>query len=320
MSNQIKRNTKAKSFPGPYSEEEIKLLSELWPVASTDELLKAFPKRSHIGLLQKAAVLGLVSEIPRMRKGDVSILLNNTPVSFYWLGFLLADGHFTKSGQLTISLMDVDRNHLDKLALYLKTTIKYPYHREQPYITEKNQPLHNGKIIMNEERLRRVIRIAVQDSIRVPQIQKLLGLISTNKTYNPPDSSVLRNLDIISLTSLFIGFFDGDGGSVFDTKNQIKSAGIENHKSWIGIYELFKEYNLIYDIKIHPEKNTISSSISRDQFRNLVRFSIENNLPVMDRKWHLSDFNFESNKCKSHLALNFKRNIIYYQNNSNGDQ
>lgn len=58
------------------------------------------------------------------RRGTIAPLLEESFDAYYWMGFILADGCFQKSGQLVICSAEKDKTHLDKLALFLKTETK----------------------------------------------------------------------------------------------------------------------------------------------------------------------------------------------------
>ena len=46
-------------------------------------------------------------------------LLEETNLSYYWIGFILADGHISKNNRLKVGLAIKDIKHLKQLAEYL---------------------------------------------------------------------------------------------------------------------------------------------------------------------------------------------------------
>lgn len=46
-------------------------------------------------------------------------LLENSPEAYYWLGFLFADGHFTQSNRLILSLSIKDKEQLEKFIKFI---------------------------------------------------------------------------------------------------------------------------------------------------------------------------------------------------------
>lgn len=46
-------------------------------------------------------------------------LLENSPEAYYWLGFLFADGHFTQSNRLVLSVSIKDKVHLERFIKFI---------------------------------------------------------------------------------------------------------------------------------------------------------------------------------------------------------
>jgi len=53
--------------------------------------------------------------IVRKKLADLSPLLNETLEAYYWMGFIMADGHLSKQNRLTVTLAIKDSDHLLKL-------------------------------------------------------------------------------------------------------------------------------------------------------------------------------------------------------------
>lgn len=251
-----------------YTETEIELLRKLWPIATTEELLTAFPGRTHTALIQKAKFEGFsLKRIFRHRRGDLQPLLNNTPEAWYWLGFFLADGHITKDGQFVVMLSSKDKKHLEKLARFLKSEVKIPYaDGSKVRVTS-----------MNKE---------VTDTIKT-----VLGLGDKPKTYNPPNVNVLAKLNDEQLECLFLGFFDGDGsvsatGSQYKEKIKRPNRGtgtIECHKSWKPIFHFFHNRGLVNKPKI-GKKGFTNSYVPVNILQKLLA-KYQNRVPLLERKW-----------------------------------
>jgi hypothetical protein len=113
--------------------------------------------------------------------------------------------------------------------------------------------------------------------------------ISDKKTYNGIDFSFIDNKDL--LISLFIGFYDGDGCvSNYDKNNQIRSIKIECHKNWdiffIMCKDKLKEYlNVDSTIRVTKKDSVILSLNKKSNIEILKKYAIDNNLPIMTRKW-----------------------------------
>lgn len=55
-----------------------------------------------------------------MKKCNLEKLLLDVPETYYWIGFILADGHISKNNRLVVTLSVKDKNHLIKLQKYLE--------------------------------------------------------------------------------------------------------------------------------------------------------------------------------------------------------
>lgn len=51
----------------------------------------------------------------KIKKCELYNLLNDTCLAYYWIGFILADGSISKSGELKIALSIKDKDHLKKM-------------------------------------------------------------------------------------------------------------------------------------------------------------------------------------------------------------
>lgn len=241
------------STTNPYTDHEVSLLKEMWPTAkSKKELLECFPNRTYTGLLYKAGMLGLsCPAYTRRRRGSLVPLLNGSLKSFYWLGFILADGHFTKTGQLNVMISNKDEAHLKKLATFLETSVTCPYKNDKTKV-----------------------RVTVQSLNESKNIQEMLGLSDTNKTINPPNVMVWSKFSEKQIKALFIGFFDGDGS---------KSGGIEVHHTWLPVLKFFENKKLMTNCRI---RNKYAFGRCFYDMRNeLTHFCKVNNIPFLSRKW-----------------------------------
>ncbi len=185
------------------------------------------------------------------RVGDCSFLLENSYESFYWLGFLLADGHFSKKRRLVLCLAPLDEEHVKKLAKKLNCKFKYNKHL-QPELSV----MHTGIIGQ------------LCDKYSIEQ----------NKTCNPPNLSTITGAN---LTALSIGFIDGDGCIKYQHKRKDVIIQIKCHSSWLE--------NLQYMFgKSHIEKYSgyaISYIGKIDKLKELKKFVVDNHLPILTRKW-----------------------------------
>lgn len=124
-------------------------------------------KSSIIGMRNK---LCLKRDSNVRRNSNLEILLNDNIISFYWIGFIMADGHISNRRRLKIELSIKDKLHLLTFCKYINTSnIKY------------NSNITNFGNHMS-------IKTEVRDIIHVKQICDKFDLHS-NKTMNPPNFS-----------------------------------------------------------------------------------------------------------------------------------
>lgn len=198
-------------------------------------------------------------------------LLLETLESYYWLGFLLADGHFGKSA-LTVNLAIKDNDHLIKLADFLGFPEKVFY---------KNVKL-DGKVYSQ-------VAMSLNDKRGVKKIKDKFA-ISERKTYIPPN---LESIEDDLFLSLFVGFIDGDGSIRKQSQKDRKDCfiTIKLHRSWFKVLE--KMSLLVSDMSNAPYNPphlnksgyVVLNLSNRIAIRFLKKKVEEWNLPVLRRKW-----------------------------------
>ena len=142
------------------------------------------------------------------RLSDLSILLEDTPETFYWMGFLLADGHFEEK-RIIVGLSEHDREHLEKFAKYINYTGKLSVRKREP---------HNS------------VYLSAMDSEVVVKLREKFD-IKSNKTIEPPKT--LKWIPDDLFLCLMAGFIDGDG-SINESSIRIKV-----HSVWFNILSEF---------------------------------------------------------------------------------
>lgn len=231
------------------------------------KLIKKFPKRSWTAIKLIAQRKKIKRQVNESKKSDLSILLERTPKTYYWIGFLMADGHFTEK-RIVLKLAKKDKKHLLKFGNFIKCKIKLKKTRK------------NKKLI--------AYGISAMDYKIVPLIRKRFSIVN-NKTYNPCNISSIRNNDLF--LSLFIGFFDGDGSVCQPSERIYYSLRIKCHSSWFDNLQLFSN-RICKLVNISPNKSRInkqgyveiawSKSSLLIYLKNKIK---ELNLPVLQRKW-----------------------------------
>lgn len=263
-----------------WTEEENQRLRDNYQLSKAD-LLKLFPYRSPQAVNIQAYKLGLRKEHNEYCKSECSILLQESLETYYWIGFILADGHISNQFRLIVTLAILDIGHLRKLANFLSV--------ENIRETDKNTK----------------VTLAVQDKLWLKRVKEKFD-IKNDKTYYPP------NLDWIVDDNLFlamlVGYIDGDGCIKYQTNRKDTSICIHIHSSWLPFLKMIK-----YKIETIFGYSTGEPIIGKDGYarytisnfplvKQLKIFVIDNNLPVLDRKWSRVNLSYisriESNENK----------------------
>lgn len=239
-----------------WTEEEIELLKIHWKSSTMEQLLAVFPTRKYNILMQKAREVGIKSQIKRKRKGSLNFLDNITEESCYWWGFIMADGHITKKGELIITLKNVDIEHLKVLSNNLKCTVS----ERKGMCTLRIQDKQFGN--------------------------KWLSLLEINsaKTYTPPNLSIFITKE--NLLPFFIGLVDGDG-CIWKSKNWL-NLRVELHGNWLNTLQLISDklqefYNISSKVKT-TKKGTSKLDINTKKDLALLK-EYTNKIYCMSRKW-----------------------------------
>lgn len=200
-------------------------------------------------------------------------LLEESAESYYWIGYLLADGHFCKNYRVNFTQNNEDKISVEKFKKYIE--VKTP-------ISYKNcNNIDSASIsIMN-----------------VDVIKKLMEKfdIKSDKTYNPPDKSIFEKMDIDMLSYLFIGFVDGDGHIANLHKRKDFNLRIKIHSSWFDILDIFAKR--IFGLENYTKINNQGyADLAIGDTRLLKQFKkkyVENlNFEPLKRKWDIIDLNF----------------------------
>lgn len=191
-----------------------------------------------------------------MKKGNCSALLEENVITYYWIGFILADGHINKGVRLKVALGKKDRDHLIKLKDFLKVQVL------------KDYPTHSEFAIMDTEIMKKFC---------------LKFKIEQNKTVRACDISRVKG-DL--MTALFIGFIDGDGYIGKQYKREDCCLFIKCHSAWLENLNIFSQTFLNKRSAYINKAGYASLNIGNNLvLKNLKQFIIKNNLPVLERKW-----------------------------------
>lgn len=207
-------------------------------------------------------------------------LLEETAESYYWIGYLLADGHFSEKYRVTFVQNNEDKISVEKFKNYIET--------ETPIVYKNSNGIDKASIsVMN-----------------VDVIKKLMEKfdIKSNKTYNPPDKSIFEKMDIDMLSYLFIGFVDGDGNIGNLHKRKDFHLRIKVHSSWFDILDIFSKR--IFGLEKHTKINNqgyadfnIGDTQLLKQFKK--KYVKNLNFEPLNRKWDVIDLNYISRNEKA---------------------
>lgn len=188
---------------------------------------------------------------------------------YYWLGFILADGHIS-NGRLIVQLHDKDLGHLEKLSYYFdipKPTKVKDKHRHHSRISYMNKHLFDNLCIE-------------------------FG-ISNQKTVSPPDTNLYDKLTHEELLSVFAGFIDGDGCIGTLTKRPDFHLRIKCHGNWyLFLSYLNERLCLGGSCKINKQGYVLFTITNTATLKELKRSVLKLHIPILQRKWNVVDFNF----------------------------
>lgn len=199
---------------------------------------------------------------PRPAKlSSLAPLVADSPISLYWMGFLMADGHFdSKRNNLAVTLGCKDTEFLQVLADMLECKLNV-YAR-----------LPNN-----------IVQLSVADTTNFPLIVQKWELES-NKTKFPPTKLPL--LSEAQFYSWVIGFIDGDG-SIDKTGC---SGSIVTGVEWGHILtEISLRLSCLNLQERGPSQfsknNSLRLKLTVAALRKLKLHGEDHHLPVLRRKW-----------------------------------
>lgn len=197
---------------------------------------------------------------PRLNK--LERLLSEELETYYWIGFLLADGHISLN---RLNLTNKDRVVLENFCKYLGL--------EESCI--KSRVVNNGIYYY----------VSVMDIENADKIRNKFDW-RDRKTYNPP---IEMSLPQDKKMAIAIGFIDGDGSINFRHNKTSFHISIRCHSSWFYFLKW-----LYGNCNINKDGYAASYITDSEVCKSLKKFSLEFNLPILERKWDKVDLNFIS--------------------------
>jgi len=212
------------------------------------------------------------NDIKYKRLSNLAVLLEENPLAYYWMGFLMADGHFDKSKRIKFVLSQKDEHQVMRLASFVGFTGKIQRHKYYAGFSCQNVDI-------------------------VPKLCAKFGIVS-NKTEHPCKLDFAE--DDLFLAA-FIGFIDGDGCIKKVYKRKDAGIIIKCHRSWLPVLSYFNK-RIQQISKTTCNSNVIVNNAGYASINwtrgLLIRWlksqSIRMKLPVLERKWNLIDLSLTS--------------------------
>lgn len=211
-----------------------------------------------------------------MRKGSLSPLLARTPVALYWMGFLLADGHFSETA-LSVLLGAKDENHLIALSKFIGGVVHHG-------VTKG----YGGEC--------KTVSLRIMHTEITKNLRMQWGIVN-RKTQNPPNLSWLTSKEMLYV---LIGFIDGDGCIKKRSNGRGSRIKLVCHSSWVAPLQLLID-------AAHEEAGRGSATVYvckrgfatvtfglAEVLRMLKRCASQ--VPSLSRKWENIDGDFISTR------------------------
>lgn len=201
--------------------------------------------------------------------GHIEKLLEDTPEAYYWIGFLLADGHFSRDEKISLELAVVDAVHVERYAKFIGSNV--------------SARKKDGKY-----------RTATMNKSICAMIKTKFD-IHPRKTYCPPDMHRYSfSLDL--WFSLICGYLDGDGCIKANTGSPTGQAiSFHVHSSWLGVLNVMQDkleaiFGIRSGVATIDKRGYASLTMCKQQlFIEMKKRAMALKLPLLERKWNKID-------------------------------
>jgi len=250
-----------------WTKKETDILCKYYGVIPTSDIIRIYlPDRNRGMLKYKARQIGLsadrvamTSKAKRLYNVNSNYFSNNTLETFYWAGFIAADGCITDDGRLQLGVATKDLAHLKKFMRAVQ---------------------YNGIITKSHGGRFHVVRISDQKIIRDLRIR--FNIIPRKSLVLKPPNCCDRYSQSVAFAA---GYIDGDGCIHINKegRTELSCLGTLNTVRWIRkvffpqLETHISKRNKIYSFKI--------TGIYADDVVALARGL---NLPILKRKWYQS--------------------------------
>lgn len=253
----ILRLKKSPSFRNPnrVTEQEENIIREFYPDHGADHVAKLIGKTPH-AISELARKMGIKCKVSMVRKGSLEPLFNNSIESFYWLGFIAADGYVSKTGHLLISQAEQDKDNIYRLAKFLSGEVR-TIETSSGY-RKKNSTVY---------------RLAIADKILGPKIYELFKIpLGQKKTYTEISVDFIKSQE--EAMAFLCGFIDGDGSrysSYF--KIECDLSQLEMFKNLMDKIPQYKGYLLKQTYKKQQNKSFCLFNTNKELMNALLYFA-----------------------------------------------
>jgi hypothetical protein len=260
-----------------WTQKEKNIIKKYYRTKEKEKLTELLPNRSWNAIALYAQKLKIKRSLDFYRATNVGKLLEETPEAYYWIGFLLADGHFSEK-RITVELSIKDIKHIRKFAKFISASCS------------KGHSKCGGKYYGN-------CYVKVANSDVVPLLREKFEIYN-NKTYRPCNIIKINDEDL--LFSLIIGFIDGDGSIRKQSGRQDCQMTIKCCYGWLSNLQFISDTICQY-CDLEPNTSKINKyGYAEVSFTNSIILKFlkakgkELNLPVLKRKWDRIDENYVS--------------------------
>ena len=247
--------------PNRISEEQESIIREFYPLKGSEYVAKLLNKKPK-AVAELARRLGLKCEIDPSRRGSLEPLLSGTIQSYYWLGFIAADGYISKTGHLLVSQSEKDKENIYRLANFLSGQVKTLEQTKSGYAT-------NNSLLY---------RVAISDKVLGLKIYELFKISAgQKKTYTPISVGFIKTQE--EAMAFLCGFIDGDG-SRYPTSLKIECdiSQLEMFKNLMDLIPQYKGYLLKEVYRKQQDKNFCLFNTNKELMNALLYFSKTNKI------------------------------------------
>ena len=263
-----------------WTEKNNNFLIENYNNMEKDKLTNEL-SRSWNAIKLQSAKLGLKRYRNINRFTDLDILLNDDNITYYWIGFIMADGNIMNN-RLRIRISKKDEKHLLQFKKYVKFDKK----------------LDCGKTTINNKQYDWV-GISIMDTKYMKKLSDKFD-IKNDKTYIPCNIKNINDDNL--LLSLITGFIDGDGSIRNQFNRKDFSLRIKCHKNWYDNLDFILKTiiritgeNCKISTKLVDDEKYANISITNTKTLKVLKSKIiKLTIPYLHSKWDIIDLNYDT--------------------------